>query len=36
MTKSMAVEHWQIREPAVECEGGLVATHHYLASEMGA
>ena len=29
-------EHWQIRKPAVEGGGGLVASHHYLASDIGA
>jgi gamma-glutamyltranspeptidase/glutathione hydrolase len=29
-------EHWQIRKPAVHGDGGLVATQHYLASEVGA
>ena len=36
MSNPMAVEHWQISKPAVETEGGLVASHHYLASEVGA
>ena len=31
-----AVEHWQIRKPAVHSDKGLVATQHHLASDVGA
>lgn len=36
MTGDMAHETWTITKPAVESAGGLVASHHYLASEVGA
>ena len=29
-------EHWQLRKPAVRGDGGVVATQHHLASEVGA
>ena len=29
-------ENWQIRKPAVRSETGLVATQHYIASDIGA
>ena len=29
-------EHWQVRKPMVTTAGGLVASQHYLASEVGA
>ena len=29
-------QHWQIRKPSVEASGGLVASQHYLASDIGA
>ena len=29
-------EHWQVRKPAVRGDRGVVATQHYLASEVGA
>ncbi|MCG8695469.1 MAG: gamma-glutamyltransferase, partial [Minwuiales bacterium] len=30
------IETWQVRKPAVESAGGLVASQHYLASDVGA
>ena len=30
------VETWTVRKPAVESAGGLVASHHHLASDIGA
>ena len=36
MIGDKAHETWTITKPAVESAGGLVASHHYLASEVGA
>ena len=36
MTDPQAAEHWQIRKPAVLGRRGMVATQHYMASEVGA
>lgn len=36
MTGDKAHETWTIAKPAIESAGGLVASHHYLASEAGA
>lgn len=33
---SVITENWQIRKPAVSCDKGLVATQHYIASDIGA
>jgi len=34
--KESAEQHWQLRKPAVSSDKGLVATQHYLASDVGA
>lgn len=36
MSRKLAQEHWTIRKPAVVGHGGMIATQHYLASEVGA
>ena len=36
MTTPIAFESWQVRKPAVSGRDGLVASQHYLASEIGA
>lgn len=36
MERRLAQEHWTIRKPAIVGRGGIVATQHYLASEVGA
>lgn len=36
MTQAPWIETWTVRKPAVESKGGVVATHHYLASDIGA
>ena len=33
---SVITENWQIRKPAVSSDKGLVATQHYIASDIGA
>ena len=33
---SVITENWQIRKPAVSSDKGLVATQHYMASDIGA
>ena len=36
MSRTVAQEHWSIRKPAVIGHDGMIATQHYLASEVGA
>ena len=36
MERRLAQEHWTIQKPAIVGGGGIVATQHYLASEVGA
>ncbi len=36
MSKPVAYETWEIRKPAVQSRTGLVASQHYIASEIGA
>ena len=33
---SVITENWQIRKPALSSDKGLVATQHYIASDIGA
>ncbi|MGB1685730.1 MAG: hypothetical protein ACPHE0_04665 [Pseudomonadales bacterium] len=35
MTESVE-QHWQLRKAAITSDKGLVATQHYLASDIGA
>ena len=36
MTQAPWIETWSVKKPAVESKGGVVATHHYAASDIGA